>query len=245
MHPKSNTLFHFTKSSDTLKHVLKSGFWPRYCPEDVSWVGYEEFDYIAYPMVCFCEIPLSRLTEHVGFYGSFGLGLTREWAAKNGLNPVFYTSPGSPMATSFKSFNELANRVVKPVSTELKTLMRSYLSFSKPTAGTMIIDSKPIDKAFYQESEWRYVAQGDGVKQYLLAQEFSDPEIRDGHNKVTYERCLLKFTPADIKYIFVREDSDIPDIVNFIQTELDAYPGADLKILMSRVTSLESIRQDL
>jgi hypothetical protein len=245
MHPKSNTIFHFTKSSEILKHVLKTGFWPRYCPEDVSWIGYEEFDYIAYPMVCFCEIPLSRLTEHVGFYGFFGLGLTREWAVKNGLNPVFYASPGSPMATSFMRFNELANRAVEPVSTELKTLLRSYLSFSKPTSGNMIIDSKSIEKAFYQESEWRYVAQGKAIDQYLLAQEFSDLETREIHNKATYENCLLKFTPADIRYIFVRQDSDIPDIINFIQTELDSYPGADLKILMSRVTSLESIRQDL
>lgn len=245
MYPKSNTLFHFTKSADILKRVLKTGFWPRYCPEDVSWVGYEEFEYIAYPMVCFCEIPLSRLTEHVGFYGSFGLGLTREWAAKNGLNPVFYTSPGSPMANSFRHFNDLANRAVKPLNVELKTLMRDYLSFSKPTSGTMIVDSKPIDKAFYQESEWRYIAQGDGIKQYLLSQHYNDPQLREKHNKLAYEKCLLKFTPADIKYIFVREDSDIPDVVNFIQSELDTYPGAELKLLVSRVTSLESIRQDL
>ena len=51
--------------------------------------------------------------------------------------------------------------------------------------------------------------------------------------------------PNDIKYIFVKSDSDIPNIVNFIQSELDNYPGVDQKILMSRVVSLESLHQDL
>lgn len=53
MTPKSNALFHFTKNVETLKLILKGGFWPRYCLEDVAWLGYEQFSYIGYPMVCF------------------------------------------------------------------------------------------------------------------------------------------------------------------------------------------------
>lgn len=48
MSPKSHTLFHFTKTNDVLKMVIKNGFWPRYCLEDVGWLGYPEFDFIAY-----------------------------------------------------------------------------------------------------------------------------------------------------------------------------------------------------
>jgi len=56
---------------------------------------------------------------------------------------------------------------------------------------------------------------------------------------------MLKFSPRDIKYIFVKYDSDIPNIINFIQSDLDHYPSSDVKILLSRVTSLESISHDL
>jgi len=56
---------------------------------------------------------------------------------------------------------------------------------------------------------------------------------------------MLKFSPKDIKYIFVKRDSDIPEIINFIQAELDQHPSSDIKVLMSRVTSLESISSDL
>ncbi|MDN3685579.1 hypothetical protein QW180_26505 [Vibrio sinaloensis] len=64
--------------------------------------------------------------------------------------------------------------------------------------------------------------------------------------KKTKEHGSLSFTPRDVKYIFVKKnDADIPDIINFIQNELDHYQAADLKVLMSRVVSLESIQSDL
>lgn len=92
MDPRSHTLFHFTKSSKVLKLILKNGFWPRYCLEDVSWMGMdaEDAEYVAFPAVCFCDIPLSRIDEHVAFYGAFGIGLRKEWAVINNLNPILY-----------------------------------------------------------------------------------------------------------------------------------------------------------
>ena len=92
MSPKSHTLFHFTDKIETLKLILMNGFWPRFCLEDVSWLKYPDFDFIAYPMVCFCDIPLSRVNEHVSFYGEYGLGLTKDWAVRNGITPVQYIS---------------------------------------------------------------------------------------------------------------------------------------------------------
>jgi len=90
--PRAISLFHFTKSMDVLQTILKEGFWPRYCLEDVQWQGHDTYEFVAYPMVCFCDIPISRISEHVGFYGSYGIGLTKQWGIKNNLNPVFYFS---------------------------------------------------------------------------------------------------------------------------------------------------------
>lgn len=246
MSPKSNALFHFTKSAETLKHILRGGFWPRYCLEDVAWLGYEKFTYVAYPMVCFCDIPLSRISDHVNFYGDFGIGLTRQWAERNGLNPVFYVAGGNVVTSAFRSFNELSSMKDNLQLTEkLKNVMREFLAFSKPTTGKMIVEDTPVEKLFYQESEWRYVAKAPEIKPYTLREQFDDIEIRDGLNDATRQHCMLKVAPADIRYIFVRQDSDIPDVINFIQTDLDHYPSSDLKLLMSRVVSLESIRLDM
>ena len=249
MKPKSHTLFHFTKSRDTLKLVLKNGFWPRYCLEDIRWMGEEEHSYISYPMVCFCDIPLSRIEEHVGFYGQFGLGLTKQWAESNGLNPIMYISPGNNLSKAFDELNDHANKLEdgeENSALELaKVTMRYLFAHTKPLEGTMVIDAAPVQKEFYQESEWRYVPKNIEIDEYLIKSHFEDADkLKEANNK-TKQHCLLKFTPKDIKYIFVKSDSDIPDVINFIQTEMDEYPGADLKVLMSRVTSLESISNDV
>ncbi len=109
MKPKSHTLFHFTNSNDTLKLILKGGFWPKYCLEDVKWVDFNDHKFIAYPMVCFCDIPLSRVGEHVKFYGEFGLGLTKEWAVTNSLSPVHYINASSNIPNAFKELAKKKN----------------------------------------------------------------------------------------------------------------------------------------
>ncbi|ORL68519.1 hypothetical protein B7H19_15690 [Pseudomonas putida] len=246
MTPKSNALFHFTKSMETLKHILRGGFWPRYCLEDVSWLGYEQYDYVAYPMVCFCEIPLSRISDHVDFYGKFGVGLTRQWAEKNGLNPVFYVSGGNNITGTFRAFNELATiKDNDTLTINLKTVMRELLAFSKPTVGKMFYEEQPVDKVFYQESEWRYVPKHPEVTPYVTRKKHDDEDVRISLNEKTRQHAMLKIAPSDVRYIFVRQDSDIPEVINFIQAELDHHPSADLKVLMSRVVSLESLRYDM
>ena len=99
MKPKSHTLFHFTKNIEFVKNILLDGFWPRYCLEDLSWYIFE-YDYVAFPMVCFCDIPLSRISEHVDFYGEFGVGVTKEWALANNLNPLSYLAKNSTYCSS-------------------------------------------------------------------------------------------------------------------------------------------------
>ncbi|MBO2689012.1 abortive infection system antitoxin AbiGi family protein [Shewanella algae] len=245
MKPKSHTLFHFTKSRDTLKLIMKNGFWPRYCLEDINWLDEEGHEYIAYPIVCFCDIPLSRIQEHVGFYGDFGLGLTKEWAESNGLNPITYISPGNNLSDAYNELNDHANKLDEEDSALAKITMRYLYSHTKPIEGFMVVDGSPVKKEFYQESEWRFVPKSSDIKEYLLKKSFDDSGELKEANDLTREHCSLKFTPKDIKYIFVKSDTDIPDVINFINTEMDSFPNADLKVLMSRVTSLESISNDV
>jgi hypothetical protein len=246
MRPKSNTLFHFTKSPQTLKHVLRDGFWPRYCLEDVGWLGYSKFEYIAYPMVCFCEIPLSRIAEHVDFYGEFGLGLTREWAETQGLNPVFYTARSSQIAKAFREVSNNASFLTDgDKQAAAYSTARYLLAHAKPTSGKMLLNGEPVDKVFYQESEWRYVPRSPKFTDYLGQSSFEDPGKIEAANQLTKMHAMLQFSPRDIRYVFVKEDSDIPDMVDFIYTQMRHLIASDQQMLMSRVVSLESLRDDL
>lgn len=244
MQPRSASLFHFTRSLDILKSVLKDGFWPRYCLEDVEWQGREENDFIAFPMVCFCDIPMSRISEHVNFYGNFGIGLTKEWGAKNNLNPVFYFSGDNPLHGALKSLTTTVSNLEEPQNEKGFIDIRYILAHSKPTKGRMIIAGEPVTKDFYQESEWRYVPQKEGIRDYLRLKSFNNKKTLEKLNLKSQKECMLKFLPSDVRYIFVPTDSEVPAIMNFIQTELDHFPSTDLKLLMSRVTSLESLALD-
>lgn len=248
LQPKSHTLFHFTKNLDFLKDILVEGFWPRYCLEDSKWYGNSGMNYyIAYPMVCFCDIPLSRVDEHVSFYGNYGIGVTKEWAQINGLSPVIYlrenSSPHQALKKLFSKNNEKA--LYNNSNMDVNTLLANI----KPTEGVMRIGSELVNKEFYQENEWRYSVTGNNsvsnIRPWISESEFLDESSLNAENAKTKEQASLKILPSDIKYLFVNTDSDIPLLVNFIQNEMDKYPSKDIKILLSRITSLETISRDL
>jgi len=92
MSVRPQTLFHFTKSLNVLKAILVEGYWPRYCLEDIAWLGTPSASLVSFSTVCFYDIPLSRVAEHVSFYGNYGLGMSKEWAESNNLNPVLYVA---------------------------------------------------------------------------------------------------------------------------------------------------------
>ncbi len=245
MKPRSSTLFHFTKSEHILFEIFRKGFWPKYCLEDIQWQGEDELTFVAFPMVCFCDIPLARISEHVDFYGSYGLGLTKDWAERNNLNPLLYVSRGSGLNQSITDhMTEIAALEIENKDLHIEHA-RYLIAHSKPTAGRILVDNKPVEKEFYQESEWRFVPKNENVHAFLRQDQFDDePTLKDAHEN-TRSHSSLKFLPSDIAYVFVPKDSDIPNIINFMQTELDHYPSADLKVLFTRVLSIESITRDI
>lgn len=244
MQPRSSTLFHFTQDLITLKKILlNSGFWPKYCREDVKWQGRQKYEYVAFPMVCFCDIPLSRLKEHVALYGNFGLGMSKDWAIKNHVNPVFYFTGDNPVHGALKSLTEGILELDPEKRSRGYQDVRYILAHSKPTEGTM--PRKGDQKIqFYQESEWRHVPRHNDINDYLNSIEIENKETAEAHNKKTFESCLLKFTPSDIRYVFVPKDTDIPSVVEFIKESFKDKDPFEVDILLSRITSLEHIALD-
>jgi len=171
--------------------------------------------------------------------------MSKEWAEANNLNPVLYVAGKNHLSNELLQFNTHANKLKKDEQEEAKTTMRYLFAHIKPTAGTMVMLGEPVEKVFYQESEWRYVPKSKHILPYLSKEKYDDNEQLEAQNGLTKKHCSLKFTPSDVKYIFVKTDSDIPGVVDFIQAKLDKYPAADLKILVSRIVSLESLRTDL
>ena len=93
MNISSSTLFHFMSKPEYLINILLNDFCPRFYPEDFSYLFpsmISGFCKIAIPMICFCDIPLSLIHEHMEEYGNYGIGMKKEWAIRNRINPVIY-----------------------------------------------------------------------------------------------------------------------------------------------------------
>nr|WP_244662667.1 abortive infection system antitoxin AbiGi family protein [Vibrio sp. bablab_jr001] len=212
---------------------------PRFCLEDLRWFfGKGKEEYYAFPMSCFCDIPLTRLNDHTNFYGNYGIGLTKEWGVRNGLHPVIYCPPESNIQKAVYDMLNFDPKGHNESDTYYMNFFR-LLSLIKPISGTMNIKGKIESKEFYQENEWRYVPPSH---KYLNQVEFEDK--RDKFNS-EMESFGLLFEPSDIRYIFVEKDSDIPELFDFLSIEMGGFSMKEVKILQSRITSLETLRIDL
>lgn len=213
---------------------MRSGFEPHYCLEDTSWLDEKPVE-LAYPMVCFCDIPLARIANHTSDYGSYGIGLTKEWAIKTGLTPVSYAAPNSvaiviPRYLRELYFSDAYQHLNAQTNNEL---FYKSMAFTKPLSGK----SKPDNeiKNFNQENEWRFVPR-----------DFTPLDIHTFQVlKNQYPIQNIQFDAKDIKYIFVKSDADINLLWDFIHAKLEKFSEEERKILTTKIISLETLMQDI
>jgi hypothetical protein len=103
----------------------------------------------------------------------------------------------------------------------------------------MVVGGQIVEKEFYQENEWRYLPENFRM---LFPDDFE--RDREKLNR-EIEALGIKFSPNDVRYIFVKSDAELPTIFDFIQNNLGVYPLNDLKILSTRITSIETLSRDL
>lgn len=150
MNISSNVLFHFTPQISFFEDILKNGFWPRYCRE-YGWANkYIDF---AVPMVSFCDIPLSMIEKHTKFYGSYGIGVSKDWIRKHKtITPVQYIAVTSH---EFDHINRLLTLLKNRNIDESKV---SKLLLAKKVSGEARDKNGDIKKKkFYDEREWRHI----------------------------------------------------------------------------------------
>jgi hypothetical protein len=96
-------------------------------------------------------------------------------------------------------------------------------------------------KVFYNEKEWRYVPQnGD----FLFKNEIDTQEKMEEEN-LKIQEAKLSFNPKDIKYIIVKKDTEILEIIKELeQIKGSKYPANTIKKLTSRIITYEQIKND-
>lgn len=241
MNISANSIFHFTPKEEYLTNILNIGFLPRYCLES-NFIMIDDHKRWAIPMVCFCDIPLANIKDHVSKYGYYGIGMTKDWGIKNGLSPILYTTENSQLTKSLIHQRKIIVENIDKDENISEMYDRALYSsfFIKEYEGFQNKSDRheqPI--RFYDEREWRYVPsimefKGNSNIPMISNELFENKAKIEKFNKRLSETCSLRFELSDIKYILLPKEKQIP---TFIERN-------NLNGLSSKILSLEQILSD-
>lgn len=241
----TNSIIHYTDSLEKLKSILREGFRIKYCAEELR-LGKKGKSRAAHPMVSFCDIPLSESEQHFDAYGRYGIGLSKEWAIRNGVNPVIYIDKDSLIA---KSIHELIKERRKSDSNLTRKQKREILqikSYAKNYTG--LLKRKSIKNnayRFYDEREWRLVPSKDVLNNVSFSVSLNVfLKSKEKYNK-KLEKHRIDFKHEDISYVIVSKTSEIHQITQFMRKEYTKKcSSSELDILFSKICSTEQIIAD-
>lgn len=247
----SNSIVHFTNEKSSLKGILSEGFKISFCRENLR---FHKSNFVAYvPMISFCDTPLSQVKDHIQKYGDYGIGLTRDWAIRNRLNPVFYIEPGSFLAESYDVALDVLYEVDKYIQEDKKAeyiltydKILDFVRYVKPYDGILERKGVKLDSyRFADEKEWRYVPP-IGSTSWM---HYPEAAFSDSHQREVAEKELsgkrLDFLPEDIRYIIIKDDSEIHEFIRLLDdVKGGGYSKRDVERLTTRIITADQIRTD-
>ena len=245
-------LFHFTDRGG-LFGILSSNFKIRYSIERI--VGKTLSKEFGAPMVSFCDLRLSELKSHMRSYGWYGIGMSKEWAIENGLNPVYYLSTNADLTDAYLGgVDGLFEHINKIKDADEHTAMSSiYMDFfnacryMKNYEGELRRRDGTTHPSyrFANEREWRYVPSlSANFHPFIGKAELDDPGTKQKLNQ-QFDNTPLYFEPKDIRYIIVQHEKERDEIIQHILAVKGKYGDADAQRLASRILTAEQIFVDI
>jgi hypothetical protein len=222
----SNYLFHFDPEPTRLISALQQkGFILNYVVEDFSFLCADNLSTVAFPMLCFCDIPDtgSRLAPHIRKYGQYGIGLTKEWGYAHNIQPVHYLTDNSPfvsdLRTTLKSAFSVERKGLDYDIQNLLDFLISVIAYAKPVWSFSGNESY----CFEDECEWRFIPDGISLDKDMPSFiETPGTQELNNYRQALWnsETCLLRFEYCDVERLFIPagQISRFIDIIN----DLDA-----------------------
>ncbi|MDE6972057.1 MAG: hypothetical protein K2P38_02975, partial [Lachnospiraceae bacterium] len=204
----ANILCNYMRELEYLEIILKNkAIIPRYVIEPLDYLKIEGLHKIAFPMTCFCDIPLSKVGSHMSRYGRYGLALDKQAIiSKFKVQPIHYINPESPLAGDFKSaFSDYYN-AGKKVHEEDKILLNYLMSammYMKPISGIEKVEGEERPYIFQDECEWRYIPTEDFPSnlKLMLSGNMATENAKNYYSKAlqSHKETWIKFDWGDME----------------------------------------------
>lgn len=220
----SSTLFNFTDSIDRLINNLKQGI---YCHNTLEKLPGNRHEYRV-PMACFCDIPLSLISDHFEWYGSYGIGVKREYARELKAQPVHYIT----------SENLFIKNLVKDKT--FSEYNRKYLiPYLKKFSGDQLFPPSKINrrKKFYDEREWRFIPDPKLTEIY-----FGEKSIAD-KKEASQPKLRFPLKLKEIEYIIIENESDFEIIIPELR-RISEQKNVKFETLIAKIITAKQIKKD-
>lgn len=257
MQLSSSCLYHYTPSKDALLAILKDNFKGSYCREYLKYK--DEVINAFIPMISFCDIPLKTYSNLGAIYGKYGLGMSRKWAVRNKLNPVFYIDNNAALLDVFIKSLKAAEG-----TTAIAQALSALTGNQSAVAGAhMLADSVEFliyslyhlkhyegqierlgnkSYRFYDEREWRFLPEFKCAVCELKMTEDDYKKWRGTGPKPLLSQVCMDFTFDDIDHIIVETRQDVVDLVGYLNS-LPATKFASLpkELMFTRILCYDDI----
>jgi hypothetical protein len=252
-----STLFHFTNKKSFNKILFKFQFKLSYASERITYEkGKKNLEReLAIPMVSFCDLRLSEIEAHANNYGTYGIGLSKDWANRNDLNPVFYVNKNSDFTRTFMEglnniyLNLLPKNNLTNVELNLLNMyryMKNYENVLERRGKTRVNNYR-----FADEREWRFVpkVKTDGIEPFISKARFEE-KGKNYFNRLI-EIFNLQFELDDIKYLVIKEEKERENLIRNIKLSWEphetrsSWDDSYTEKLISRILTIQQIKDDI
>jgi hypothetical protein len=249
--PETNCVFHFTSEFKTLFKILSErSFNYSYSREFILANTERE---IGVPCVCFSSRPLSKI-RYMASYGKWGIGLSKDWARRQQLNPVFYLEPKSK---TVEIFNESFDKITKEIS-KYETLDKSehlpdpIIAYMLNVSSLLfnckisIGPNKKVNKTnypFLEEREWRSyldLRDFDGKWEKIITEVGNDWETKKLELNESISKFKLEFQLEDIEFIIANDVEKLISKIN-ISNSFTKENGSKIDILKTKIISYKNL----
>jgi len=99
---------------------------------------------------------------------------------------------------------------------------------------------------FSDEREWRYVLPSESGATPIMSEEHFASDNGRAKSRELIDRVRLRFEPNDIRYVIIKDDSEIHEFVKHLRTAKEKKYSEDyIDRLITRILTTDQIRQDI
>lgn len=227
-HSSANFLCNFMGRREYLVDAIKlTALRPRYVEERIDYLRIEGHRTLTFPMTCFCDIPLSKVDEHMVLYGSYGIALNKSRCLYRDVQPVMYLNTCSRLADDFSSVFRRVLESDEHIDRKwqfLPDMVLSLLLYTKPVSGPMRRGHEELEnQLFIDECEWRYVPEMPDDMPLFMDPRDSTPEGITAYSAALakHRETWFTFSVDDLEYIIVPDESEAVEVMRAIDGMAD------------------------